>query len=148
MPSIANIKAISISEQQLAPHLRIRGGGGISYIDNSQTSTALQYAAGEDLELGNVVYLKDDNKLYKADVNTHSADYITLSSASIGGLVNVSQHCIFEPAGYSDGQPLFLSTAGTLSIDYPSTANQIYQLIGIVNNSTLIVNIGNYYIIE
>ena len=149
MPKNSPIKANTIDEAKLPPHLRKRNTGWSVTIFQEPTTNKEKYFAAISINIGDLLYLDVDSYLKKASNDGYPAEFIALSAGLQNELIEVNSIGIIDlELSYSNNSILFLGINGGLTDTPPATTNSIYQRIGIYNNNKLKFNIDDYYFIE
>lgn len=116
-----------------------------SQTDDTFSGTKITATAGENLTIGNIVYMKSDGKLWKAD-----ADAIATSGAIAIALASISADAagMFGTIGlmrddsayaWTVGGLLYLSTtAGDITQTAPSGADDVIQVLGVALSADVI----------
>lgn len=149
MPKNSPIKANTVDEAKLPPHLRKRSIGVSVTIYKEPSASHETYFAFTTINIGDLLYLDVDGYLKKAGNETHHAEYIALSSGAQNELIEVNSKGIIEiELSYNDGTIVFLGTAGSYTDAPPTATDSISQVIGIYSDNKLKYNINNWYIKE
>jgi hypothetical protein len=149
MPKNSPIKANTIDETKLPPHLRKRNKGWSVTILQAPSATTEKYLASTSILIGNLLYLDVDGYLKLASNDGQPAEFIALSAGSQNELIEVNSEGIIDyTLNYSNNTILFLGTNGNYTDTPPSTSNSVFQRIGIYNNNKIKYNIDDYYLIE
>jgi hypothetical protein len=129
----------------------------ISFTDTEITATTVQAAitevkdknyitgvAGEELVIGDVVYLKSDGKFWKADGTAEATAKgligMSTSAVSAEAACRIMLYGIYTTAGLTTAAEYYLdTTAGTYSTTKPSVATQIVRLIGYAVSTTVLL---------
>lgn len=111
-----------------------------TFLPNDITAETISATAGEALNAYDLVYLKSDGKIYKADAGaTNKQPCIGFVKASVASAATGTVYFdgAVTGAGFTQGQPVYLSaTAGASTATAPSTTGQIIQQIGIAFSTT------------
>jgi len=149
MPKNSPIKANTIDEAKLPPHLRKRNKGWSVTIYQEPQTNQEKYFASTSIIIGDLLYLDVDGYLKKASNDGHPAEFIALSAGLQNELIEVNSIGIIDlELNYSNNSILFLGINGGLTDTPPATTNKVYQRIGIFNNNKLKYNINDFYIID
>lgn len=149
MPKNSPIKANTVDEAKLPPHLRKRSISTSIAIYKEPSASREMYFASTTINIGDLLYLDVDGYLKKASNDAHHAEYIALSSGSQDELIEVNSNGIIEKELiYNDDTTVFLGTSGGYTNESPTATDSISQPIGIYSNNILKYNISNFYIKE
>ena len=109
--------------------------------DHSATGIKVSLTAGETLVIGDVVYMKSDGKVWKADADAsglYPAVAICLAGASANASVEVLLKGIMrdDTWAWSVGWVIYLSTtAGGLTQTAPTGSGHVVQVIGVATHA-------------
>lgn len=149
MPKNTPIKANSIDEARLPPHLRHRSYTSSIILNKEPQINRELYYTSTFTNIGDLLYLDVDGYLKKADNATKPAEYIALTSGDANTLIEVNSKGIIEiTLSYNDGTQMFLGTSGGLTDVSPTSPNSILQPIGIYSDGKLRYIINEWYIYE
>lgn len=124
----------SIAESQLAPHLRnkISNSSNNYNSDNNTSSKFKTGTAGVSINVGQLIYQGNDLKFYLADIKTHEAEFVAMTSAIANGTFEYSNDedlIIDTPATVYDDL-LVLGLSGAFKIAGAVEDGDIYQVVG------------------
>lgn len=147
MPDKALIETRSITESQLPSYFRGRTPRIVTYSNNETPKESIKYVAGEDINIGEAVYIHTDGKCYKADAI--AAQLICLSSVATNSIARLSDYGVLKISGknFTIGEPIFLSSNGSLTQTIP-LANYSQELGIAVSPDEILIQIKNFYIFE
>ena len=149
MPKNASIKANTVDETKLPPHLRNRSISKSITIYKEPSASKDKYPASTTIDIGDLLYLDIDGYLKKASNDGHNAEYIALSSGFQNELIEVNSNGIIEKTlSYNNNTIIFLGISGGYTDESPTTTDSISQPIGIYNNNIIKYNISDFYIKE
>jgi hypothetical protein len=149
MPKNSPIKANTIDEAKLPPHLRKRNKGWSVTMLQAPSATTEKYLTATSIIIGNLLYLDVDGYLKLASNDGHSAEFIALSAGEANQLIEVNSEGIIDyTLNYSNNTILFLGINGNYTDTPPSTTNSVFQRVGIYNNNKIKYNIDDYYLLE
>jgi len=109
--------------------------------DHSATGIKVSLTAGETLVIGDVVYMKSDGKVWKADADAtglYPAIAIALAGASADASVEVLMKGIMrdDTWNWTVGGVIYLSTtAGALTQTAPTGSGHVVQVIGVATHA-------------
>lgn len=150
MPKNDTIKAIGINEQMLSPHLRNKFSNNSSntVISSPSGNTNKIGIAGEAITIGQLIYQGNDLKWYKANITTHQAEYVAMTSASTDGTFEYSDNedfLISSPATVF-GDILVLGVNGAFKVASALSDGDIYQIVGRALGSDIVhIKIESWY---
>ncbi len=107
-------------------------------------SISVDYTAGEALTAGDIVYMKSDGKVYKAQADGTAAEQelygVAKTSVSADETVSTSLAGIEDSfAGLTTGTVYYLSeTAGEITSTAPTTSGSVVVRLGVAETSTSI----------
>ena len=134
------IKSNGISEPMLAPHLRNKTRGGTSAISSSEVIAKSTGVCGSTINRGNLVYLGSDDKLYLADKDIHEAEYVALTSGSVGYTIEISMSANLDIGLIGVYDEVFvLGENGEVTSTTPSTG--MIQIVAIQKTNFTAFNI-------
>ena len=147
MPFFSLNKANSITEEQLAYHLRKKTFSGVVAQTTTTEFFKEKYVCDEEVSYANAVFLNSNGRLEKADISNKAADFLALETGQIGSLIAVSRSGVISVNfSFPENSIIFLGTNGSLT-DTPNinSSNIILQKIGKYANGLLIFNIESPY---
>ncbi len=149
MPKNSPIKANTVDEAKLPPHLRRRSISTSFSIYKEPSTNREMYFASTTINIGDLLYLDVDGYLKKASNDAHHAEYIAISSGSQDELIEVNSKGIIEKElSYDDDTIVFLGASGGYTDEFPTATDNISQPIGIYSDNKLKYNINDWYIKE
>ena len=126
------IKANSISEYMLAPHLRNKQPSTNVSVNIEQSQTQKTGIAGETIESGQLIFKSDDGKWYLAECLVHQAEYVATTSATIDEEFtydNDVEVSISSPVTVW-GDVMLLGANGNMRKAVQPDVDEIYQRVG------------------
>jgi hypothetical protein len=149
MPKNSPIKASTVDEAKLPPHLRKRNTGWSVTIFQEPTTNTDKYFASTLIVIGDLLYLDVDGYLKLASNDGHPAEFVAISAGGANQLIEVSSIAIIDQElSFNNNTILFLGGNGNYTDTPPATTNNIYQRVGIYSNNKIKFNIDDYYIID
>lgn len=118
----------------------------VNAISATETANGIKtsFTVGENVTFGNILYLKSDGKLWKADANgtnTYPALYIATEAKSADEVCIVLKNGFIRLNSWSFtvGSIIYLSgTAGSITSTIPAISGDAIQIIGIAVSSNTI----------
>jgi hypothetical protein len=148
VPFSGNLSPSDDDVQKALETLDLVGGGGGSFnpdVDNlSASGNTVSLTAGENLSFGEVVYIKSDGKMWKADANAADTFPVTLMaaasiSADASGNFLILGFARNDAWNWTVGGQLYLSTtAGAITQTMPTTTDDVIQHLGIATHANRI----------
>lgn len=117
----------------------------VNSIPITETANGIKtsFVVGENVVFGNILYIKSDGKLWKADTSgtdTYPVLYMATETKTADATCNVLKYGYVKNTSWNwtVGGILYLSTTGQITQTQPSTTDYIVQVIGIAINATTI----------
>lgn len=115
--------------------------------NQSSTGLIMQRTLGETVVFGDLLYVKSDGKLWKANADAGTTCPCVAMALEAGGLNDVKKVCMWGPVrndswawvvGSGEANLLFLSaaTAGVIATSAPSTTGLRVQIVARIIDST------------
>lgn len=140
MPKAELAKSVGTTEQMLAPHLRNKQAttavsGTTIHTTNNKTGIA-----AEEIVKGQLLYKNADGKLSLADITSHGAEMVAMTSALINESVEYNDDVdliISSPATNYDDY-LQLGVNGSFKVIDDPADGDIFQIVGRAKGSGLV----------
>ena len=109
------------------------------------SGTIVTLTAGENVAFGDIVYIKSDGKLWKADQSSAGkfpAQYMSTATISANATGVFCRNGIASNASWTwtvgSANPIYLSTTGGMTQTAPSSTGNVIQVLGHALSATLI----------